>query len=174
MGKKLKNYSKLKFIPKDHIGNLRPVINTKTQILPIVKNILKYEKTQYSVNKYEAIRLNNGRIHRNHNYYTHNSEKFLNFSEYSDILTKKLESVLDQLKEHIKQNIIKVSNEYYRQKIGILQGSILSSILCSFSYGNMNLILPKMMKMVYFRLFNSIFNKTKKKFRKKINFIFEL
>ncbi|KAG7089455.1 hypothetical protein E1B28_011140 [Marasmius oreades] len=45
--------------------------------------------------------------------------------------------LLDLLEQHIKENIVKFGNCYYRQMIGIPQGSTLSTILCSFFYGDM-------------------------------------
>jgi telomerase reverse transcriptase len=42
--------------------------------------------------------------------------------------------ILDLLHEHVQSNIIKLGNRYYRQKEGIPQGSILSSLLCSYFY----------------------------------------
>lgn len=44
--------------------------------------------------------------------------------------------VLRLVKEHVQQNIIKIGKKFYRQKNGIPQGSILSSLLCSFFYGD--------------------------------------
>ena len=44
--------------------------------------------------------------------------------------------LLDLLQEHVQQNIVKIGKKYFRQKIGIPQGSILSSLLCSFFYGH--------------------------------------
>ena len=44
--------------------------------------------------------------------------------------------VLKLLQEHIQQNVIKIGKKYFRQKDGIPQGSILSSLLCSFFYGH--------------------------------------
>jgi telomerase reverse transcriptase len=44
--------------------------------------------------------------------------------------------LLKLLQEHVQQNIIKIGKKYYRQKNGIPQGSILSSLLCSFFYGD--------------------------------------
>ena len=41
------------------------------------------------------------------------------------------------LEEHITENIVKIGNEYYRQVVGIPQGSVLSAILCSFFYGDL-------------------------------------
>ncbi|KAK2460975.1 hypothetical protein APHAL10511_007445 [Amanita phalloides] len=47
------------------------------------------------------------------------------------------EEILQLLRDHITENIVKINNNYYRQVIGIPQGSILSSLLCSFFYGDM-------------------------------------
>jgi telomerase reverse transcriptase len=44
--------------------------------------------------------------------------------------------LLKLLHEHVQQNIIKIGKKYYRQKSGIPQGSILSTLLCSFFYGH--------------------------------------
>ncbi|KAG0659712.1 hypothetical protein C6P46_005071 [Rhodotorula mucilaginosa] len=45
--------------------------------------------------------------------------------------------LLQLLREHITTNLVKVSGRLYRQKTGIPQGSILSSLLCSLFYGDM-------------------------------------
>ncbi|KAF8627995.1 hypothetical protein AX15_004120 [Amanita polypyramis BW_CC] len=47
------------------------------------------------------------------------------------------EEILQLLRDHITENIVKIGSNYYRQVIGIPQGSILSSLLCSFFYGDM-------------------------------------
>lgn len=47
------------------------------------------------------------------------------------------QAVLALLREHIKNNIVKIGKTYYRQMIGIPQGSILSTLLCNFFYGYM-------------------------------------
>lgn len=38
------------------------------------------------------------------------------------------------LREHVERNLVKIGKKFYRQKQGIPQGSILSSILCNFFY----------------------------------------
>ena len=43
--------------------------------------------------------------------------------------------LLHLLQEHISRNVVKAGKRYFRQKSGIPQGSILSSLLCSFFYG---------------------------------------
>jgi len=46
-------------------------------------------------------------------------------------------SLLTLLAHHVKRNIVRIDQKYYRQKRGIPQGSILSSILCNFFYAGM-------------------------------------
>ncbi len=61
-------------------------------------------------------------------------------SIYVDGVVQKTESrqaVLDLLEEHIQSNLIKLGNKIYRQKEGIPQGSIVSSLLCSYFYSEM-------------------------------------
>ncbi|KAL7279239.1 hypothetical protein ACG7TL_007079 [Trametes sanguinea] len=45
--------------------------------------------------------------------------------------------IIALLEEHITENIVKIKNEYYRQVVGIPQGSVLSALLCSFFYGDL-------------------------------------
>jgi len=45
--------------------------------------------------------------------------------------------ILKLLKEHILTNIVKVGDKYYQQIQGIPQGSVLSALLCSLYYGDM-------------------------------------
>lgn len=47
------------------------------------------------------------------------------------------EALIDLLEEHVESNLIKLGNRYYRQKEGIPQGSIVSSLLCSYFYSDM-------------------------------------
>ncbi|CAB5190021.1 unnamed protein product [Rhizophagus irregularis] len=122
----------------------------------ILMEIIKKEvltEYQYSVNKFEAIYLKGGTIYRKRDNFVHDSSEFLSFPKYSAKLTQnyknailidnvyesymEVEDVLELLKEHIQQNIIKVNEEYYKQKVGIPQGSVLSSLLCSIYYGVM-------------------------------------
>lgn len=41
------------------------------------------------------------------------------------------------LKEHITRNVVKIHCNFYLQQVGIPQGSVLSTLLCSFYYGHM-------------------------------------
>lgn len=50
---------------------------------------------------------------------------------------KGADTLLDLLEEHVQHNIIKIGEKFFRQKNGIPQGSVLSSILCNFFYGDL-------------------------------------
>lgn len=41
------------------------------------------------------------------------------------------------LAEHIQQNLVKIGKKFYRQKTGIPQGSVLSSLLCNYFYADL-------------------------------------
>lgn len=47
------------------------------------------------------------------------------------------DTLLDLLQEHIERNIVKIGKKFFRQKAGIPQGSILSSLLCSYFYAEL-------------------------------------
>ena len=47
------------------------------------------------------------------------------------------QAILRLLEEHIESNLIKLGNKFYRQREGIPQGSIVSSLLCSYFYADM-------------------------------------
>ena len=44
---------------------------------------------------------------------------------------------LDLLKDHVERNIIKIGKKFFRQKAGIPQGSVLSSLLCNYFYAQL-------------------------------------
>ena len=46
-------------------------------------------------------------------------------------------AILDLLEEHVEANMVKVGKKFYRQKAGIPQGSILSSLLCNLFYAEL-------------------------------------
>ena len=45
--------------------------------------------------------------------------------------------MLDLLKEHVESNIVKIGRKFFRQKAGIPQGSVLSSLLCNIFYAEL-------------------------------------
>ena len=47
------------------------------------------------------------------------------------------EKLLDLLEEHVERNVVKIGKKFFRQKQGIPQGSVLSSLLCNFFYAEL-------------------------------------
>lgn len=45
--------------------------------------------------------------------------------------------IMELLREHVGKNVVQIGRKFYRQKVGIPQGSIVSSLLCSFFYGEL-------------------------------------
>ncbi|KAL6981693.1 RNA-directed DNA polymerase [Sarracenia purpurea var. burkii] len=58
------------------------------------------------------------------------------------------EELFFNLNEHVKRNVLQLNKSFYLQDVGIAQGSVLSSLLCSFYYGHLetNVILPFLQK----------------------------
>lgn len=50
---------------------------------------------------------------------------------------KNTRDLLDLLKEHINHNLVKIGKKYYRQREGIPQGSVVSSLLCNYFYADL-------------------------------------
>ncbi|KAJ3546316.1 hypothetical protein NMY22_g2104 [Coprinellus aureogranulatus] len=57
------------------------------------------------------------------------------------------ETILKLLNDHITSNMIRIGGHYYRQRVGIPQGSILSTMLCSFFYGDLERKNEKILKL---------------------------
>lgn len=51
--------------------------------------------------------------------------------------TERRKAILSLLEEHVESNLIKLGKRFYRQKQGIPQGSIVSSLLCSYIYAEL-------------------------------------
>lgn len=51
--------------------------------------------------------------------------------------TQKKDILLDLLEEHVERNVIKIGKKFFRQKAGIPQGSVLSSLLCNYFYAEL-------------------------------------
>ncbi|CAE7177976.1 hypothetical protein PTNB85_02944 [Pyrenophora teres f. teres] len=47
------------------------------------------------------------------------------------------DNLMQLLREHVERNIVKIGKRFYRQKTGIPQGSVLSSILCNYFYAEL-------------------------------------
>lgn len=46
-------------------------------------------------------------------------------------------ALLRLLEEHVERNMVKIGKKFFRQKVGIPQGSVLSSLLCNFFYAQL-------------------------------------
>jgi telomerase reverse transcriptase len=56
---------------------------------------------------------------------------------FVDMAVQRLEAkdnLMQLLREHVERNMVKMGKKFYRQKTGIPQGSVLSSILCNYFY----------------------------------------
>lgn len=84
---------------------------------------------------------------------------FSGISTLSDILCSivqecskslKKEMLFLTLREHVKRNVLRLDSKFYLQILGISQGSLLSTLLCSFYYGHLekNLIFPFLPKTI--------------------------
>lgn len=51
--------------------------------------------------------------------------------------THKTRDLLALMASHIEENLVKIGKKYYRQKDGIPQGSVISSILCNYFYADL-------------------------------------
>ncbi|KAF0638481.1 hypothetical protein FPSE5266_10706 [Fusarium pseudograminearum] len=51
--------------------------------------------------------------------------------------TKNVGELMHLLKQHVEHNLVLVGKKYYRQKVGIPQGSVLSSFLCNYFYADL-------------------------------------
>ncbi|CZR51337.1 related to telomerase reverse transcriptase [Phialocephala subalpina] len=47
------------------------------------------------------------------------------------------DEILNLLSEHVQRNMVKVGKKFYRQKEGIPQGSVISSLLCNYFYADL-------------------------------------
>ncbi len=47
------------------------------------------------------------------------------------------DQLLSLLTEHVEHNMVKIGRRFYRQKVGIPQGSVLSSLLCNYFYADL-------------------------------------
>lgn len=47
------------------------------------------------------------------------------------------DDLMHLLREHVERNLVKIGKRFYRQKTGIPQGSVLSSILCNYFYAEL-------------------------------------
>lgn len=87
-----------------------------------------------------------GKAKKEYRRVANSSEELKQFIDFAADLTSKLrkaiivdqvihsfedrEELLDLLREHIANHVVKIGKSFYRQTIGIPQGSIVSTLLC--------------------------------------------
>ncbi|KAF9965712.1 hypothetical protein BGZ70_004262 [Mortierella alpina] len=115
------------------------------KLLEILKSTLKEEK--YTIHQHCSVTPVKGRIVKRFTPNAIASDKLPPFVDYAHgqaeiskhaVLVDKVAHtsqrkslILNQITEHIRENIVKFENRFYRQTTGIPQGSVLSPALCS-------------------------------------------
>lgn len=144
---------KLYFVKVD----IRACFDTIQQqkILEVINNI--FSEDQYAIRKYaktSSAKARPNQISQQFKRQAYPSDEVPDFDEFVAKLSKTLKNVIfsDQvkythvdredliilLKEHITQNYVKIGSNLYKQKNGIPQGSVLSPLLCSLFYADMD------------------------------------
>jgi telomerase reverse transcriptase len=65
------------------------------------------------------------------------SKKSTVFVETVRSSTRSSTEMMQLLREHVERNMVKIGKKFYRQKSGIPQGSVLSSLLCNYFYAGL-------------------------------------
>ncbi|XP_052259795.1 LOW QUALITY PROTEIN: telomerase reverse transcriptase-like [Dreissena polymorpha] len=146
---------KLYFVKTDISNCYDSIIQEK--LVQIMESIIKEElQEECVVRKYFTFTLQGGQVRKTYQRHAAQLSNFIqdftNFAK-SQVIEKNLhgvvfvdkvlyqhlstETVLQILRSHIFNNIVKVGRQYYLQNEGISQGSILSTLLCNFYYACM-------------------------------------
>ena len=135
------SYKMVKFDMKACFDNI-----PHNKMIEVLKEIIVHDG--FSIQKVDRIRLIQGKLFKkvefvaipNNQIFNENLTKtgclIINDRSQAQILSK--QEVLELLELHITRNIILFEGKLWRQKCGIPQGSILSSILCSIFYGHLD------------------------------------
>lgn len=117
------------------------------KLLEIIASLLRRE-SEYRVRKYDTLSWWNGRIRRKFKrvaYQAGDLPQFHDLPAHNSLLIDRVigthcssKDLLKQLNAHLVEHYIRLDGQVYRQKVGIPQGSILSSLLCSLFYGDMD------------------------------------
>jgi len=59
------------------------------------------------------------------------------FVDKASRVSYKTSHLIDLLSSHVEENLVKMGKKYYRQKTGVPQGSVVSSLLCNYFYADM-------------------------------------
>lgn len=102
--------------PASALQQVRPTRRYKSRAAPAMKpqHLLDFINSEGSLKKANTI--------------------FVNDRAPKELDTEHLLTLLD---EHVRHNLVKIGKKYFRQRNGIPQGSVLSSILCNFFYAEL-------------------------------------
>jgi telomerase reverse transcriptase len=122
----------------------------QTKLLKILHDVIS---ENYMIRKHGQVKPIAGKVQRVYIKKAQSEDEHTDFVAYARDLSTTLKQTIftDQvvydfqsrtatlklLEEHIKENIVKIGTRYYRQIVGIPQGSVLSTILCSFLFGDL-------------------------------------
>eukprot|EP01134_Creolimax_fragrantissima_P004343 CFRG4343T1 len=117
------------------------------QLLATVENLL--QEDDYHIRGYATVTSNNGKLKRQFRKKAGPGDAFVRFPEFvtnlvedgmrdtliSDQVACDFEdkdNLVRLLRQHLRQNLLQVKDQWYQQNVGVPQGSIISSLLCSF------------------------------------------
>ncbi|RUP46721.1 hypothetical protein BC936DRAFT_146596 [Jimgerdemannia flammicorona] len=123
----------------------------QAKLLDILQSVV--ENDEYLLQRYAIMFPSSGKIRKAYIRKAHPTTKFREFPELAHELAQLLrqtvfvdhvvyiyedrKAVLELLDEHIRMNFVKVGEQYYKQVIGLPQGSCLSMLLCNYFYGDL-------------------------------------
>ncbi|XP_063933473.1 telomerase reverse transcriptase-like isoform X2 [Zophobas morio] len=115
------------------------------KLLTLVRNLLR--ENDYMIRKYAVLTRCNGFIRRDFKKTVFCPNEITTFTEFSKSLSLHVKKavLIDQVAfllqqrgevlrlvgKHVKENVMKIRHEFYLQKVGVAQGSVLSTLFCS-------------------------------------------
>lgn len=142
---RLKEPKKKLYFAKVDIKSSFDTINQE-RLLEVLRELLSND--EYLVCKYTTIQPNHGRLKKNFSKHVLDGDEFPDFPELAMKLAQQLTNavIMDQviynfesqdeiyelILAHVTSNLVRVGNGYFKQRVGIPQGSILSTILCRY------------------------------------------
>ncbi|RXW18136.1 hypothetical protein EST38_g7715 [Candolleomyces aberdarensis] len=139
-------FSFVRLLPKD--TGVRPIVNLRgsRQTQSDEYRIRHHGRTQYSAGASKhSYKREAGPQGEDFHFLKHASDLakelyntiFVGIVRRSEESSASRDAILALLREHITENVVRIGRHYYRQQVGIPQGSILSTVLCSFFYGDL-------------------------------------
>ncbi|XP_068702144.1 telomerase reverse transcriptase-like [Montipora foliosa] len=123
------------------------------KLFDIMKEVL--EEEEYLIRRFWLLKMSAGKVHREFRKHTSTADDCCSFPDFFRSLVaawrlkhviavdlvwyliEEKEKLVELLREHIFNNVVRIGNKYYQQIRGIAQGSILSTLLCGYFYSDM-------------------------------------